>query len=133
MRIPSAYLGLQFAGTRYLKRGVTDRGYVANDVEIEQVGLGEHCAGTLGHGLSACGVLLMASRRCHASPAAALRRLWRREWTGRRASRCCPAWCRWACNCRSGVMRFTAMNEGQAGRRRAWPHQNCRSLAWPAL
>lgn len=28
----------QFAGTRYLKRGVTDRGYVANDVEIEQVG-----------------------------------------------------------------------------------------------
>ena len=29
---------LQFAGTRYLKRGVTDAGFVANDVEIEQVG-----------------------------------------------------------------------------------------------
>ncbi|PRW58397.1 phosphoinositide phosphatase SAC1 [Chlorella sorokiniana] len=27
----------QFAGTRYLKRGVTDRGFVANDVEIEQI------------------------------------------------------------------------------------------------
>lgn len=28
---------LQFAGTRYLKRGVTDAGYAANDVEVEQV------------------------------------------------------------------------------------------------
>jgi hypothetical protein len=27
----------QFAGTRYLKRGVTDRGHVANDVEVEQI------------------------------------------------------------------------------------------------
>ncbi|KAL4430910.1 hypothetical protein ABPG75_006166 [Micractinium tetrahymenae] len=27
----------QFAGTRYLKRGVTDSGYCANDVEVEQV------------------------------------------------------------------------------------------------
>lgn len=28
---------LQFAGTRYRKRGVTDSGYCANDVEVEQV------------------------------------------------------------------------------------------------
>lgn len=27
----------QFAGTRYLKRGVTDAGFCANDVEVEQV------------------------------------------------------------------------------------------------
>jgi hypothetical protein len=26
-----------FAGTRYLKRGASDRGYVANDVEVEQI------------------------------------------------------------------------------------------------
>jgi hypothetical protein len=28
---------MQFAGTRYLKRGVTDAGYCANEVEVEQV------------------------------------------------------------------------------------------------
>ena len=27
----------QFAGTRFLKRGVNDEGYVANDVETEQI------------------------------------------------------------------------------------------------
>lgn len=26
-----------FAGTRYLKRGVNEGGYVANDVEVEQL------------------------------------------------------------------------------------------------
>ena len=35
----AAHRGAQFAGTRYRKRGVSDQGYVANDVETEQVPL----------------------------------------------------------------------------------------------
>lgn len=31
------YIFRRYAGTRYLKRGIDDKGHVANDIEIEQI------------------------------------------------------------------------------------------------